>query len=706
MSDEVSVSNRDGVAVITLNNPPVNGLGFAVRTGLQAAFDAAANDDGVRALVITGSGRMFCGGADISEFGKTPPPGTPYLPGLIDAIEALDKPVVAAIHGVALGGGCELALGCHVRLAAPGTRVGLPEVTLGILPGAGGTQRMPRLIGVPAALDLIVSGKMVPAMKAQALGIIDEVVEGDIVDAAVARAQQLVAENQPPRRVSALEERIAEARGKPEIFTDFRKKMARRARGFEAPYACVDCVEAAVTLPFAEGLVKERETFLQLVASDQSRAQRHAFFAERQVAKIPDVPKDTPTLAIETAAVIGCGTMGGGIAMNFANAGIPVKVFEVSQEAIDKGLAIIKKNYGATVKKGRLSQATMDERLGLISTTLDYADLGAADVVIEAVFEEMGLKKEVFGQLDAACKPDAILASNTSTLDVNEIASATNRPDKVIGTHFFSPANVMKLMENVRGEQSSPETIATIMKLSKTIGKVGVLVGVCDGFVGNRMLYAYRRQADFLLEEGALPAQIDKVIYDFGFPMGPYAMSDLAGLDVGWRIRKGQAATRPKHLRYSTIADRICELGRFGQKTGAGWHRYEAGNRTPIPDSDIEQLIVSISEEQGITRRDVTDQEILERCLYPLVNEGAKILEEGLALRASDIDIVWIYGYGFPRYRGGPMFWADLVGVKTIYDEMSRLHDLHGEWLEPAPLLKRLADEGKGFGYIRVSQMA
>ena len=700
MSDAVTVSNRDGVAVITLYNPPVNGLGFALRTGLRAAIDAAANDDDVRALVITGSGKMFSAGADISEFGQTPPEGTPHLPSLIDAIEALDKPVVAAIHGVALGGGCELALGCHVRLAAPGTRVGLPEVTLGILPGAGGTQRMPRLIGVPAALDLIVSGKMVPVARALTLGIIDEVVEGDVdvVEAAVARARELVAGDAPPRRASALDTRLAEARGKPEIFADFRKKMARRARGFEAPYACVDCIETAVSTPFAEGLAIERATFMKLVASDQSKAQRHAFFAERQVAKIPDVPKDTPTLPIATAAVIGCGTMGGGIAMNFANAGIPVTVFEVSQEALDKGLAIITKNYAATVSKGRLSQATMDTRLGLISSTVNYGDLAEADVVIEAVFEEMGLKKEVFGKLDAVCKPEAILASNTSTLDVNEIASATGRPGQVIGTHFFSPANVMKLMENVRGAQTSPHTIATIMELSKTIGKVGVLVGVCDGFVGNRMLYAYRRQADFLLEEGALPQQIDKVIYDFGMPMGPYAMGDLAGLDVGWRIRKGQAATRPTHLRYSTVADRICELGRFGQKTGAGWHRYEPGSRIPIADPEIEQLIVSISEEQGIPRRDVTDQEILERCMYPLVNEGAKILDEGLAQRPGDIDIVWIYGYGFPRYRGGPMFWADLVGLKTIYDVMSRLHDEHSDWLEPAPLLRRLAEQGKGFG--------
>lgn len=697
MSDVVTVSNRNGVAIITLQNPPVNGLGFAVRTELEAALRTATDDDTVQALVITGDGKMFSGGADIREFGHPPPEGTPPLPKLIDTIEASDKPVIAAIHGVALGGGCEVTLGCHVRLATPDARVGLPEVTLGILPGAGGTQRMPRLVGVPAALDLIVNGKLVPAKQALALGIIDDIIEGDIVDAAVAHARRMVSENLPIRRASALDDKVVEARSTPEVFDNFRKTMARRARGFEAPFACVDCVEAAVNLPFTEGIVTERARFRELVASDQSKAQRHAFFAERQVSKIPDVPKSTPTLPLDTAAVIGCGTMGGGIAMNFANAGIPVTVFEVSQEALDKGLTTIRKNYAATVSKGRLSQSEMDQRLSLISTTVDYNDLTSVDVVVEAVFEDMALKKEVFGKLDTVCQPETILATNTSTLDVNEIAAATSRPSKVIGTHFFSPANVMKLMENVRGAQSSPETIATIMKLSKAIGKVGVLVGVCDGFVGNRMLYAYRRQSDFLLEEGALPAQIDKVIYDFGMPMGPYAMGDLAGLDVGWRIRQQQAATRPPHLRYSTVADRVCELGRFGQKTGAGWFRYEDGSRTPIPDPIVDELILKVSQENGLTRREVGDQEILERCMYPLVNEGAKILEEGLAQRASDIDVIWMYGYGFPRFRGGPMFWADLVGVQTIYDTMSRLHDEHGDWLKPAPLLKRIAEQGKGF---------
>ena len=699
MSDAVLLEKRDGIAVLSLNNPPVNGLSFAVRAGLAAQLDAVAADDSLVALVITGAGRMFSSGADISEFGTAPPPGTPHLPSVIDGIERSPKPVVAAIHGVAAGGGFEVALACHYRLASPGTRVGLPEVTLGLLPGAGGTQRLPRLIGVRNALDVIVGGRLHPVDGAQTLGMIDEVVDGDLdlVQAAVAFARGLVDQDAVIRRTRDLEAGLAEARTHPELFDDYRTSMKKRARGFEAPWACVDCIEDAVTLPFEQGLARERERFMTLVASDQSKAQRHVFFAERVVAKIPDVPKETPTASIEKAAVIGCGTMGGGIAMNFANAGIPVTVFEVSQEALDRGFGIIRKNYAATVSKGRLSQADMDRRLALMTPTLDYADVGDADVVIEAVFEEMSLKREVFGKLDAVCKPGAILATNTSTLDVDEIAAVTGRPDSVIGTHFFSPANVMRLMENVRGAKSSNETIATTMKLSKTLGKVGVLVGVCDGFVGNRMLYAYRRQADFLLEEGALPQQVDKAIYDFGFPMGPFQMGDLAGLDVGWRIRKRQARTRPAHLRYSPIADRICEMDRFGQKTGAGWYRYEPGTRTPIPDPIVEEVIVQVAKDAGLTRRPIADDEIIPRCLYPLVNEGAKILEEGLAIRPADIDIVWIYGYGFPRYRGGPMFWADLVGLDRIYDTLSRLYDEHGGWLEPAPLLKKLASEGRSF---------
>ena len=697
MPGSVAFERHDDVALLRLTNPPVNGLSFAMRAALGARVAEALADDAVEALVIAGADRMFCGGADIREFSAPPPPGAASLPAILDEIEASPKPVVAAIHGVAAGGGMEVALACHVRLAAPGTRLGLPEVTLGILPGAGGTQRMPRLIGVEAALEVIVGGKLHPVEKAVALGFVDECVEGDLLATAIARARQLAADRTPLRRASELEEHLEAARGRPEIFDDFRKKMAKRARGFDAPYACVDCVEKALSMPYAEALKNERTVFNRLRESDQSAAQRHAFFAEREVAKIPDVPKDTPALPIATAGVVGCGTMGGGIAMSIANAGLPVTVLESSQEALDRGMAIIRKNYAATVAKGRLLQAEMDARLARITPTLEDADLGAADVVIEAVFEELPLKQEVFSRLDRACKPEAILATNTSTLDVNVIAASTSRPEQVIGTHFFSPANVMKLMENVRGARTSPETIATVMKLSKVLGKVGVLVGVCDGFVGNRMLYAYRRQADFLLEEGALPAQIDKVIYDFGLPMGPYRMADLAGLDVSWRVRKAQAPTRPAHLRYSPIADRVCELGRYGQKTGAGWYRYEEGSRVPIPDPAIHELIAGVSAELGIARRPISDDEIVPRCLYPLVNEGAKILEEGLALRASDVDVIWMHGYGFPRYRGGPMFWADLVGLRTIYDTMSRLHDEHGEWLEPAPLLKRLAEQGKGF---------
>ena len=697
MPGSVTFERYDDVALLRLLNPPVNGLSFAMRAALGERVAEALADEAVKAIVIAGADRMFCGGADIREFSAPPPPGAAHLPAILDEIEASPKPVVAAIHGVAAGGGMEVALACHLRLAAPGTRLGLPEVTLGILPGAGGTQRMPRLIGVEKALDVIVGGKLHPVDKAVELGFVDECVQGDLVETAIARARQLAADGTPLRRASRLTEHLEAVRGRPEIFTDFRKKMAKRARGFDAPSACVDCVETTLTMPYAEALKNERVVFHRLRESDQSAAQRHAFFAEREVAKIPDIPKDTPARPITTTGVVGCGTMGGGIAMSIANAGLPVTILESSEEALERGMAIIRKNYAATVSKGRLSQAEMDARLARITPTLDDADLGAADVVIEAVFEELPLKKEVFARLDGVCQPEAILATNTSTLDVNAIAAATSRPEQVIGTHFFSPANVMKLMENVRGARTSPETIATVMKLSKKLGKMGVLVGVCDGFVGNRMLYAYRRQADFLLEEGALPEQIDRVIYDFGLPMGPYQMADLAGLDVSWRVRKAQAPTRPVRLRYSPIADRICERGRYGQKTGAGWYRYEEGSRVPIPDPAIHELIAGVSAELGIERRAIGDDEIVPRCLYPLVNEGAKILDEGLALRASDIDVIWMHGYGFPRYRGGPMFWADLVGLRTIHDTMSRLHDEHGDWLAPAPLLKRLAEQGKGF---------
>ena len=694
MSESVEITNHDPVRVLTLQNPPVNGLSAAVRGALGEALAEGLSDKTVGAFVVTGAGDMFCAGADIRELGTPKSMEPPFLPDLIGQIERSEKPVVVAIHGVAAGGGLELALGCHERLAAPGARVGLPEVTLGIIPGAGGTQRLPRLVGVEAALDVIVGGKLLAAEEAVALGVVDTLVDGDLVEAAVTRARELAARGSPPRRTSEL----SAAREEPALFETFEKSIAKKARGFEAPYAAIEAIRAAVDLPFAKGLQKERGIFLELVESDQAAAQRHAFFAEREAAKIPDVPRDTPALAVRKAVVVGFGTMGGGIAMAFANAGIPVTVIEADQAALDRGFDKVTKNYQSSVSKGQITAEQMDERLGSITPQLDYDAAGEADILVEAVFEELDVKKDVFRRFDQVAKPEAVLATNTSSLDVNAIASVTSRPEKVIGTHFFSPAHIMKLMENVRGEKTSKETIATVMKLSKRLGKVGVLVGVCDGFVGNRMLYAYRRQADFLLEEGALPDQVDRVVYEFGLPMGPFEMADLAGLDIGWSIRKRQAPTRPSHLRYSPIADRICELERFGQKTGAGWYRYEAGSRKPIPDPEIAALIAAVSEELGIERREISDDEIRKRCIYPLINEGAKILDEAVALRSADIDVIWLYGYGFPRYRGGPMFYADTLGVLSVYEDMKRFHDEQGEWMTPAPLLEQLARENGRFG--------
>jgi 3-hydroxyacyl-CoA dehydrogenase len=610
-------------------------------------------------------------------------------------MDTVTKPIVAAIHGFALGGGLELALACHFRCAVAGTQLGLPEVKLGILPGAHGTQRLPRVVGAERALDMITSGEPIGADKALELGLIDEIVKGEIAAAGVGFANRVVREGREPRKTSMLTAKLDQPAQ--EFFAAARARIGKEYRGYPAPLVIVDCIEAAVTLPFAKGVQKERELFEKLRGTTESKALRHLFFAERQVSKIPDVPEETPTREIKTAALVGAGTMGGGIAMNFTNAGIPVKVLEVNQEALDKGLGVVRKNYAGTVSKGRLSQEDMDKRMALFKGVTSYDALKDADIVIEAVFEDMTVKKQVFEKLDKVCKPGAILATNTSTLDVNEIAAVTARPESVLGLHFFSPANVMKLLEVVRASKTSKETLATAMKLSKTIKKVGVVAGVCDGFIGNRMLHSYFREAGFLLEEGALPQQVDKVIEDFGFAMGPFRVSDLAGLDVGWYIRKRQAATRPAHLRYSKVADKICEMGRFGQKTGAGWYRYETGSRTPIPDPKIEALIVSASKEAGIERRAISEQEILERCMYALINTGAEILDEGIALRASDIDIVYIYGYGFPRYRGGPMFYADTVGLGKVYESVKRFHQAHGEFWTPAPLLERLAREGGKF---------
>ena len=692
MSSVVEVTQDGSVRILSIDNPPVNGLSAAVRTSLAEELAKALDDERVEALVLAGKGKLFCAGADIREFGKEPPPGAPHLPDVIDSFEASDKPVVAAVRGVAAGGGLEIALGCHARVATSDARLGLPEVTLGIIPGAGGTQRLPRLIGASSALDIIVAGKLVPAAEAEKLGFVDEIVDDGVVEAATEYARALVSGKKSMRRASQ-----GSAVADDSVFEEVKKTVAKKARGFKAPYAAIEAVRAAVELPFDKGLAREREIFAELVDSDQARAQRHVFFAEREVQKIPDVPKDTPTMNIQRAGVVGCGTMGGGIAMAFANAGIPVSVLETEDTALERGLERIRGIYASSVKKGRISKEVMETRVSRIQGSLEASELRDADLVVEAVFEEMDVKKDIFRRLDEICNEDAILATNTSTLDVNEIAAATKRPEQVMGTHFFSPAHIMKLMENVRGERTSKQTVATIMKLSKRLGKVGVLVGVCDGFVGNRMLYAYRRQADFLLEEGALPQQVDKALFDFGLPMGPFAMADLAGLDIGWAIRKRQAPTRSKELRYSPIADRICAMGRFGQKTGAGWYRYEKGSRTPIPDPEIEALVVSVSKELGFERREISSEEIVERCMYPLINEGAKILEEGIALRPGDIDIVWIYGYGFPRYRGGPMFYADTVGVDEVYDAMARLYTEQGEWVRPAPLLEKLAKEGGTF---------
>ena len=692
----VDFQKQGSIGVITLNNPPVNALSVnkGVVQGILDALKEGDHDHHIRAFVIIGGGRNFSGGADISEFGKPYDPGKATLPDALAYMDTVTKPIVAAISGPTMGGGLELALGCHYRIALTGAQIALPEVKLGILPGAGGTQRSPRLMGVAKALDLMVAGDPISSEQAKEAGLVDEVVSGDLRAAAISYANRLLKENQGARRASQLVASIDDPQA---FFAAARERIGKTWRGYPAPLAIVTCVEAAVSLPFAKGVALERQEFQKLVKSDESRALRHLFFAERQVSKIPDVPDDTATREIKSAALIGAGTMGGGIAMNFANAGIPVKMLELNEAALDKGLGIVRKNYAATVSKGRLTQDAMDKRMSLFKGVTRYEDIKDVDIVIEAVFEDMAVKKQVFAELDKVCKPGAILASNTSTLDVNEIAAVTSRPQDVLGLHFFSPANVMKLLEVVRARKTSKDVLATALKLSKSIKKVGVVAGVCDGFIGNRMLHGYFREAGFLLEEGALPQQVDKVIEDFGFAMGPFRVGDLAGLDVGWYIRKRQAATRPAHLRYSKVADQVCELGRFGQKTGAGWYRYEAGNRNPIPDPIVEDLIVKASKEAGIKRRQITNQEILERCIYALVNEGAEILEEGIALRASDIDVVYVHGYGFPRYRGGPMFYADMVGLDKVLESVKRFHAAHGEYWKPAPLLERLATEGKKF---------
>jgi 3-hydroxyacyl-CoA dehydrogenase len=697
MTDAVLRSTQGRIGILTVNNPPVNALAAAVRDGIKEGVEAFGKDTNIDAIVLIGGGRTFIAGADIREFGK--PPKGANLNDVIATMENCPKIVVAALHGTPLGGGLETALGAHYRVSLASTRVGLPEVHLGILPGAGGTQRLPRLTGAKYALDAIISGRHIPAPEAKSKGIIDAIVEGDLLAGAVTHAQMLVAQKAPRRRIRDLKATLES----PDLFKETEKAIARRARGFKAPWSIIKCVQAAVELPFDEGMKRERELFLELLTSPESAAQRYYFFAEREAAKVLDVPADTPQREIKKAGIVGAGTMGGGIAMNFANAGIPVTLLEVKQEALDRGLKTIRTNYENTAKRGGMKAEDVDKRMALIKPTLSYDDLKDSDVVIEAVFETMEVKEGVFKKLDEVAKPGAVLATNTSGLDVNQIANYTKRPGDVIGMHFFSPANVMKLLENVRGKATQKDVIATVMSLSKKIGKIPVLVGVCEGFVGNRMLRQRGIQSAYMLEEGALPQQIDKVIYDFGFPMGPFAMSDLAGNDVGWRIRQGKKEKEQRNVRYTGyIADAICELGRFGQKTGAGYFKYNLPDRTPIPDPEVEKIIEETSKKLGITRRAISDQEILERCLYPMVNEGAKILQEKMAQRSLDIDVIWVNGYGWPVYRGGPMWWADnVVGLKTIHDALLKYRDASGDpFWEPAPLLKKLVQEDKKFSSV------
>jgi 3-hydroxyacyl-CoA dehydrogenase len=682
------------VAVITLNNPPVNGLGLETRTAAVNGLHRAEQDDAVKAIVITGAGKAFSGGADIREFNSPKALTEPTLHTLIRAVDNSTKPVVAAIHTVCMGGGLELALGCNYRVGVPGAQIALPEVKLGLLPGAGGTQRLPRVLGLEMALNMILTGTPVSSEK-MAGTLFDEVFPAgtDLVAAAVSFANKIAAVRPLPR----VRERSVDYPNHEAFLQSARNNVKAAAGPFPAPLQCVECVAAAVTMPFEDGLKFERELFLALAQTPESKSLRHAFFAERAASKIADVPADTPVRAIARAAVIGAGTMGGGIAMNFANAGIPVKIVETSQDVLDKGLAIIRKNYENTVSKGKLTPEKSAQRLALITGTLSYEDIAEADIVIEAVFEDMGVKEQVFRQLDKVMKPGAILATNTSTLDVDRIAGFTSRPQDVIGTHFFSPANVMKLLEVVRGAQTGKDVLATTMALSKKLKKTGVVSGVCDGFIGNRMLEQYLRQAGFLLDEGALPEQVDKAIEKFGFAMGPYRMSDMAGNDVGWYVRKRRAIESPGFA-YSKTADLLCEQGRFGQKTGAGWYDYKAGDRKAYPSPLVDEMIVRHSQELGIERRQISDEEIVERLVYALVNEGAKILEEGIAQRASDIDMVYLTGYGFPLHRGGPMFYADMVGLPVVLAAIQKYaRGRHGEAWTPAPLLVRLASEGKGF---------
>jgi 3-hydroxyacyl-CoA dehydrogenase len=695
-ADEMAVDYavRDGIAVITLNNPPVNGLGHSTRSGIIEGIERARADASVGAIILTGAGKAFSGGADITEFNTPKATQEPTLHTVIKAVEGSDKPVVAAIHSVAMGGGLELALGAHYRVAAPGAQIALPEVKLGILPGAGGTQRLPRAVGLETALNMIVSGTPVLSEKLAGTALFDQLIEGDLLDGALAFAKKVGAQGGPHPRIRDRKIEHPNAEG----FIQFaRNSVAAVAKNFPAPHKCIDAVEAGVQQGFDLGLAFERECFIALVQTPESRALRHAFFGERAASKIPDVPANTPTRTIARVGVIGAGTMGGGIAMNFINAGLPVTLLETKQEALDRGLNTIRRNYEAQVKKGKLSAEKLEERMALIKPTLAYEDLSDADLIIEAVFEELGVKEQVFTKLDEVAKAGAILASNTSTLDVDKIAAFTKRPQDVVGMHFFSPANVMKLLEVVRGAKTGKDVLATVMQLAKKIKKTAVVSGVCDGFIGNRMIEQYIRQALFMLDEGALPAQVDRAVEKFGFAMGPFRMSDLAGNDIGWAIRKRRYQEQPD-LHYSKIADKLCETGRFGQKTGAGWYDYKPGDRAAHPSKVVDEMIVAYSKEQGATRRKISDEEIVERLVFSLVNEGAKILEEGIASKASDIDMVYLTGYGFPVYRGGPMLYADTVGLYNVERAMRKYAaQANGDAWQPAARVSELAAQGRGF---------
>ena len=693
---------RGHVAVITMDNPPVNGLGFDTRKGITDGLSKALADDAVTAIVVTGAGKAFSGGADIREFGSPKALAEPTLLSVILALEGSTKPIVAAVHSVCMGGGLELALGCHYRVASPGTQVALPEVKIGLIPGAGGTQRLPRVLGLENALNMIVSGEAVKSeMLAAAPGqkLFDKIIDGDLLAGAVTFAGEKAAEHAKGAPLP-LVRNLKVMHPNADAYLQFaRNTVGAMSRNFPAPLQCVEAVAASLTMPFDAGMRKERDLFLGLMVTPECRALRHVFMAERATSKIPDVPADTPTRPVAKVAVIGAGTMGGGIAMNFLNAGIPVVMLEMKQEALDKGVAVIRKNYDAQVKKGKLKQDKLDARMALLTTTLKYDDLRDADMVIEAVFEDIEVKEKVFKTLDEVMKPGAILASNTSTLDVNKIANFTKRPQDVIGTHFFSPANVMKLLEVVRGEKTAKDVLATVMALGKKIRKTCVVSGVCDGFIGNRMIEQYSRQAGFLLEEGCTPQQVDKAMEKFGMAMGPFRMGDLAGNDVGWYIRKRRYLEKPD-LRYSKTADLLCEMGRYGQKTGAGWYDYVPGKRDAIPSKIVTDMIEKHRADLGITPRRISDDEIVHRLVYALVNEGAKIVEEGIALRASDIDMIYLTGYGFPLFRGGPMCYADTVGLFNVVQAMKRFQrnplDDAAFW-EPAPLLAKLAAEGKSF---------